>query len=429
VPGLDLEPSTLGALTKGPVAVGDVVAGKYRVEGFLGEGAMGLVVAARQITLDRLVAIKVLSARAGSDPVLTGRFMREARAAGKLTNEHVAKVIDVGTLPSGTPFMVMEHLEGADLGRILAERGPLDVATACRYVAQACQGIAEAHARGIVHRDLKPDNLYLTVGVGGESVVKVLDFGVSKVFSAVGQLTTTSSIVGSPVYMAPEQMRGSKAADTRSDVWSLGVVLYELMTGRCPFEADSLPELCMRVTSQPPSPIESYRKDLPPELVAVLSRCLEKEPARRFANAGELGTALVPFALAASGSKETGSRSGEAFASTAPGTLTFDLPRRRLRLAWALPVVGAALLAVLLLGRHARSPSVILAASGAGQASSAFVDVAPTATAAPVETVAHVVVAPPSPPPAVSLQRVGEGLRPARPAASHAPVDDIPAFR
>ncbi|HEY6464077.1 MAG TPA: serine/threonine-protein kinase, partial [Polyangiaceae bacterium] len=293
---VDSQGSSTSLKASSPVAVGEEIAAKYRVERILGRGAMGLVVAARHVQLDQVVAIKLLHMEAGADEVAVERFEREARAAARLRSDHVARVLDVGRMPRGTPYMVMEYLEGADLAEVLETRGAMTAAMACGYVVEACDAVADAHARGIVHRDLKPENLYLTTRVGGGSMVKVLDFGISKLMTEKqGALTQTRAVVGSPLYMAPEQLRSSRLASPRSDVWSLGVVLFELLTRRWPFEADSLPDLCIKVAREAPQPLESLRADLPPGLDAVVLRCLEKDPEARFADAGELARALEPF--------------------------------------------------------------------------------------------------------------------------------------
>lgn len=320
-----------------PVREGDLLAGKYRVERIIGSGGMGVVVAARHEQLDQLVALKFVRDEALGNQDAVQRFLREARAAVKLRSEHAAKVLDVGTLESGAPYMVMEFLEGRDLAQVLADQGPLSVEAAAEWIVQACEAVAEAHASGIVHRDLKPQNLFLARSVGGASKVKVLDFGVSKSMTtsdAAGGLTQTRAMLGSPLYMSPEQMRSSRDVDARSDVWALGVVLYELLTRRWPFEAESMPELCLKVVSDPPTPVTAYRKDVPRPLAEIIERCLQKDPALRFANAAELAEALEPMAPPASHviverarlamlttkpaqSKAT-LRSPEAFAQTAP---------------------------------------------------------------------------------------------------------------
>jgi serine/threonine-protein kinase len=260
---------------------------------------MGIVVAARDESCNRSVAIKLVRDDAVGATEVVERFLREARAAGKLKSEHVAKVLEVGKLESGAPYMVMELLEGSDLGQALGSSGPMSVGEACGLVLQACEAVAEAHGAGIVHRDLKPQNLFLATGPDGVQRIKVLDFGVSKALglsSGEFSLTRTRAMVGSPLYMAPEQMRSSRDVDARVDVWALGVVLFELLTQRWPFEAETMPELCLKVVSEPPTPMTLFRSDLPPELLAVVDRCLEKEPQKRFADAAELASALAPFA-------------------------------------------------------------------------------------------------------------------------------------
>jgi serine/threonine-protein kinase len=287
-----------------PVREGDLLAGKYRVERVLGAGGMGIVVAARHEQLDQLVAIKFVRDEAIENEDAVQRFLREARAAVKLKSEHVARVLDVGKLESGAPYMVMEFLEGSDLGKVLENEGPLSLEAAADWVLQACEAVAEAHAAGIVHRDLKPENLFLARTVGGVLKIKVLDFGVSKAMAGSNGdllgLTRTRAMLGSPLYMAPEQMRSSRDVDARCDVWALGVVLFQMLTRRWPFEADTMPELCLKVVSESPISLASLRPDAPAALVAVVERCLIKDPTQRYANAAELASALEPFAHPAS---------------------------------------------------------------------------------------------------------------------------------
>src|SRR5262245_30625239 len=220
-----------------PVQAGEIIARKYRIERVLGAGGMGVVVVARHIHLDGLVAIKLLRAEVGKDEKVVERFMREARMAAKIKSEHVARVSDVDILDSGEPYIVMEYLRGRDLASFAAASGPLDVEEAVDYVLQACDAIAEAHARGIVHRDLKPANLFLSQRPNGSLCVKVLDFGISKLSEQARvqqDVTSTSTVLGSPMYMSPEQMRSSREVDGRTDIWSLGVTLYQLVTGELP---------------------------------------------------------------------------------------------------------------------------------------------------------------------------------------------------
>jgi len=281
-----------------PVAIGDVLAGKYRVDAVLGVGGMGIVVAATHLQLEQKVALKFLLPSAIQSPEAVERFLREARAAVRLKSEHVAKVTDVGTLETGAPYMVMEFLQGADLSHVMAERGLLPVAEGVSYVMQACEAIAEAHSLGIVHRDIKPQNLFVTRKVDGRPLIKVLDFGISKTIDTASglSLTRTSSIMGSPLYMSPEQMRSSKNVDQRSDIWALGVVLFEIITGRVPFEAEAVPELCLKVVQDTPDSPKSLRPEIQEGLSVVILRCLEKDPGRRFQNVAELAAAIEPYA-------------------------------------------------------------------------------------------------------------------------------------
>jgi serine/threonine-protein kinase len=286
-----------------PVREGDLLAGKYRIERVLGVGGMGVVVAARHEQLGQLVAIKFVREDALANEDAIERFLREARSAVRLKSDHVARVIDVGKLDSGAPYMVMEYLEGDDLGKVLEDEGPLSPSAAVELVLQACEAVAEAHGAGIVHRDLKPQNLFLTHTVAGRPKLKVLDFGVSKSTGSTtagqGVLTRTRSMLGSPLYMSPEQMRSAKDVDARADVWALGVVMFELLTRRWPFEAQNIPELCLKVVTEPPQSLAALRGDLHPDLVAVVERCLSKNPGERYADASQLALALEPFAAEA----------------------------------------------------------------------------------------------------------------------------------
>ena len=267
-----------------PVKEGDILDGKYQVERILGLGGMGVVVAARHLQLEQRVAIKFVLAEAVGNAEAVERFAREARAAVKLRSEHVARVLDVGTMAqTGAPYMVMEYLEGSDLGDLVEQRGPLTAQDVVDFVLQACEAIAEAHSLGIIHRDLKPKNLFVTHAVDGKPLVKVLDFGISKqtTMGASGRdlsLTRTSSVMGSPNYMSPEQLRSAKAVDLRTDIWAIGVILYECLTGRVPFEAETVTQLTAMVLQDQPRPIQELRKDLSLGLTRVISRCLEKDP-------------------------------------------------------------------------------------------------------------------------------------------------------
>jgi serine/threonine-protein kinase len=288
------------------VRPGDVVNDKYQVEAVIGAGGMGVVAAARHVELGQRVALKFLLPGALLVPGAVERFIREARAAVQLQSQHVARVFDVGRLPDGTPFMVMELLEGCDLGSLCksGRKSPLRVGDVVEYVIQACEAVAEAHALGIVHRDLKPANLFLTRRRNGAPLVKVLDFGISKVtnpLSSEASLTKTSDVVGSPYYMAPEQVRSARDVDARTDIWALGVILYELIAGEVPFVATSVPQLCAKVLEEEPIPLQQHRPDLPEGLSEIVAVCLRKRPEERYATVQDLVRALAPFATTGMG--------------------------------------------------------------------------------------------------------------------------------
>jgi serine/threonine-protein kinase len=282
--------------------VGQTLAGKYRVEKVLGKGGMGVVVGARHLGLDEPVAVKILRPAMMEVDGMVARFLREARAASKIKSEHVVRVTDVDTLEDGVPYMVMEILTGVDFSQLRKQRGTYGVAEAVGYLLEACEAIAEAHAFGIVHRDLKPGNLFLHQRPDGKRVVKVLDFGISKLEAPGEQDTTkTGQMMGSPKYMAPEQMNSMHDADARSDVWSLGAILFEFLCARPPFVAESTPRICALVLNADPPLPSSLRPDVPEGLERVVLRCLEKDPARRFADVKALAAALAPYAPSAGG--------------------------------------------------------------------------------------------------------------------------------
>jgi serine/threonine-protein kinase len=279
-----------------PVQEGEILDGKYRVERVLGAGGMGVVVAATHVQLHTRVALKFLLPAALGNPQIVERFAREARAAVQIQSEHVARVTDVGTLPTGSPYMVMEYLEGADLSDALSKDGPMPIPQAVGYVLQACEAIAEAHAIGIVHRDLKPANLFLARRAGRDSIVKVLDFGISKTSeSGPSGLTQTSAMMGSPYYMAPEQMMSSKDVDARADIWALGVILYELLAGAPPFAAETMAEIVFQVTQRDAPPLQSKRPEVPAELARAVASSLARDRAARFPNVAKLAAAIAPF--------------------------------------------------------------------------------------------------------------------------------------
>jgi eukaryotic-like serine/threonine-protein kinase len=281
-----------------PVQPGQVLDGKYRIDRVIGVGGMGLVVEAYHLKLDQRVAIKLLLPQMTENADVVSRFAREARAAARIKGDHVARVFDVSNLPDGSPYMVMEFLEGQDLRHILRAHGPFPVQHLADYLLQALEGLAEAHRAGIVHRDLKPANLFLTSGADGPRLIKVLDFGISKLAREVGDQSATSSVamLGSPVYMSPEQVRQSRAVDQRADIWSVGATMYELATGQRPFPREAIAQTVSAILFDPVVPPSRVKPDIPPAFDAVVVRCLEKDPAHRFADCGELAMALVPFA-------------------------------------------------------------------------------------------------------------------------------------
>jgi len=279
----------------GEVSAGEVIDGKYRVERVLGRGGMGIVVAARHQRLDEMVALKLMLPHIAQDPAAVARFDREARASIRIRSEHVVRVHDVGN-HEGTPYMVMEYLEGMDLGALVHARGRLDVRTAVDYVLQACEAIAEAHSLGIIHRDVKPQNFFVTSRRDGSPLVKVLDFGIAKAAGDERGVTKTGMLVGSPQYMAPEQLlTTSMRVDARTDIWAICCVLYELLSKKVPFPAQTLPDLLIRVQSAAPEPLSMHAPNLPPGVEMVIAKCLEKDPGRRFPDVAMFAAALAPF--------------------------------------------------------------------------------------------------------------------------------------
>jgi eukaryotic-like serine/threonine-protein kinase len=279
------------------VAPGEIFLGKYRIEEVLGQGGMGVVVSARHLELDELVAIKFLHPMFAVQHDQVERFLREGRAAAKIKSEHVARVRDVGKTENGAPYMILEHLKGLDLGQLIKKEGRVEIPDAVEYVLQACEALAEAHTSGIVHRDLKPANLFLTERADGSPCVKLLDFGISKLLDSTdAALTATNGMMGSPLYMAPEQLAAAKNVDKRVDLWALGIILFELLTAERPFQADTLPQLVLRVATDKPTPLRTFLPDAPEELEKVIDKCLTKPVDERFDNVGALAKALEPFA-------------------------------------------------------------------------------------------------------------------------------------
>ncbi len=338
--------AALSASTIAGLQPGSIVGNKYRIDGLLGEGGMGLVFSATHLELDAPVAIKVVRDELAKHEEIASRLLFEARAVARMRGTHIVRILDVARLPSGAPYFVMERLHGQDLGTLITERGSLPVSASVEFLIQTCEALNEAHALGIVHRDLKPENLFLANTPEGV-VLKVLDFGISKYLGNSlkrgprSTLTKAGAAVGSPYYMSPEQMRASPDLDARADIWSLGAILFEALTGHCPFESESNSILCSKVMVDPAPSLREYLKVAPAALDAIIHRCLEKEPAARFQSSEELGRALRNYAAHAT--------EYEREATTASGVeLSPEAPHRD---RWTIPALIA--VCVLLVGTAA----------------------------------------------------------------------------
>jgi len=283
-----------------PLSVGELVGGKYRITSILGEGGMGIVFAASHVDLHCDVAIKVIRQELNQQPELIARLMLEARAAAQIRSEHVCRVLDVARLDTGAPYVVMEYLDGKNLASVLDAKGRLPERLAVDYLLQACEAVAEAHRAGVVHRDLKPENLFLAEFPDGRRAIKVLDFGISKATGAwvkpvARTLTNPSSGMGSPHYMAPEQMTAARDVDARADIWALGAILHQLVTGHLAFDGDSLPAVCAAVLQSDPIPVRQYLPELSAGLEEAIQSCLIKNREMRLANVAELARLISAF--------------------------------------------------------------------------------------------------------------------------------------
>jgi len=290
-----------GHLTALPVEIGERFAERYVVSHIVGGGGMSVVVGARHDHLDQLMAVKFLAVPSELRREGVQRFFQEARAAASLRSEHIVRVTDAGTDEKGRHFIAMELLDGSDLAQVLNDKGPLPIADAVGFILHACEGIAEAHAAGIVHRDLKPANLFATRRIDGSPLVKVLDFGISKIANVRDQtgdqlLSHPESVLGTPRYMSPEQLRTPAEVDGRTDVWALGVMLLELLTGENPFAAPTAPEIFAAILADREAPsAEALRPEVPRALSEVIARCLRKDPTLRTPSAGALAAELLPW--------------------------------------------------------------------------------------------------------------------------------------
>ena len=277
---------------------GQIIGDTYRIDRFLGEGGMSTVLAATHLPSGRAVALKVLQPDAAQEEGAIPRFWREVRAMTHLQHPNVVRIFDVGSMPDGTPYMAMELLVGETLAARMRRLGPLPLPVARGLFLQACDAVAAAHAIGVVHRDIKPENMFLTRGENGDEVLKVLDFGISKTMRATvaddrQHLTKTTDVFGSPTYMSPEQLKASRDVDARADVWSLGVLLYEMLAGTAPFEGRSVAEIFGAILYKEPSPLGKTRTDIPPEIEKTVKRALEKDRDKRIRTVRELRSSVA----------------------------------------------------------------------------------------------------------------------------------------
>ncbi len=280
---------------------GDVVAGKYEIERIAGEGGMGVVYAARHVVFNQRVALKVLFAETAARDSAVERFAREVQAAARIKSAHVAHVMDAGAIENGLPFLAMEFLEGENLEQLLERKARLPMEDVASYILQALEAVGLAHAQGIIHRDLKPPNLFIAIQPDGSKILKILDFGISKTMKKADRndkvLTNDGNILGSPAYMSPEQLRDPRLIDHRADIWSRGAVMYELITGVMPFDADGgIGEVFAAILEKDPIPPRARNPEVPEGLERVVLRCLQKSPDARFQSAYAFATELAPFA-------------------------------------------------------------------------------------------------------------------------------------
>lgn len=290
-------PRFVAPLRRDDPRIGTTVADKYRIARLLGRGGMARVYKAENLATGRIVAVKILHSELTSDDVTLARFQQEARAAAQIGHRHVVEVVDLGVEPSGAPFLVMEYVRGRSLSELLRAEGELPVARACRIACQVLEALGAVHACGVVHRDLKPDNMLLTTEDGARDHVKLCDFGIATFAEAHArlELTPAGRTMASPHYASPEQLAGARGRDARVDLYAVGVILYEMLAGRKPFEAPSMADLFAKILGEEQPPLSVFRRDVPAALEAIVARALAKDPNGRQANAAELIAALTPF--------------------------------------------------------------------------------------------------------------------------------------
>ncbi|MDF3072307.1 MAG: hypothetical protein K0R38_7908 [Polyangiaceae bacterium] len=286
------------------LSTGDIIDAKYRIVRLIGEGGMGAVYEGENMRIHRRVAIKVLHAGIAQTGEAIARFEREAQAAGRIGSEHIVEVLDLGTLPAGDRYMVMEFMDGDALSARIRSRGRLTAAEVYPILHQLLEALSAAHSAGIIHRDLKPDNVYLLKSRGGKAdFVKLLDFGISKFNQLSGDsgfsMTRTGAVMGTPYYMAPEQAKGARDLDHRVDLYAAGVILYEAITGEVPFNADTFNELLFKIVLETARPVEQVVPGVDPNFAAIVNKSMAREPAQRFQSAREFQQALEQWAAGA----------------------------------------------------------------------------------------------------------------------------------
>ena len=397
--------------------LGTILDGKYSIVRELGAGGMGKVYEAQHVRIGRRVAIKLLRPEFASHPEIIRRFENEARAAGSLEHENIAAVHDFGRSDNGACFLVMDFLTGEDCEKLQNREGPLPVARVVNIIIQVCRGLDVAHRADIVHRDLKPANLFVTRRADRSELVKILDFGIAKLRKSDDQAATaTGQAMGTPYYMSPEQARGDKTVDQRTDIYALGVILYELLSGQRPHEGDSYLEIIYSILNKVPAPLNSVRAGLPPALVEVVRKAMSLNMTHRHASVAELGEALIPFAagpvtpfrsqpfvapnakvrdltLASEGTRSNATAS--TMAPLTPKTASgLRVSQSRSKLKWLLPLAAAVFLVAALAIRWAMSRSASLPSTQAAASNLVDTPVPQPTLTTPTQPVASSGVAP-----------------------------------